>query len=195
MRMLLPLCLATALVSSESPEVLVQRVAQAAQQVNAMRFAFVQEKRLAMLEEPLCSSGVIEIDRLNSRLRWQYERGPVIIFAEGRVRRWGVDGVAESTAGQAAQAMSAQLQAMTSGDWSGLRELFELHPGGSEGEIMLRPKGEGMARYMASLSLTFRVDGSPATLRLNTQGGDVTDYRFAPPDVAWIPDPARFAGP
>ena len=195
MRLLLPLCLAVVLGAAETPEALVRRVALAAQQVAAMRFTFVQEKHLAMLAEPLRSGGVIEIDRLHGRLRWQYEAGPVIILSEGRVRRWGADGVAESAAGQAAQGLAAQLQAMATGDWAALRELFELSAGEAEGQLILRPKGAGMARFITSLRLSFRADGSPATMRLEAHGGDVTDYSFAPPDLAWSPDPARFAGP
>ncbi len=195
MRLFLLMCLAAMVAANESPEDLVQRVAQAARQVGAMRFTFVQEKRLAMLEEPLRTNGVIEIDRRQGRLRWQYERGPVIILAEGRVQRWGADGVAERVAGHGAQGLAAQMQAMTSGDWSALRDLFELHPGEAEGHLILRPKGEGMARFITSLRLVFRADGSPASMQLIAQGGDVTDYSFALPDTAWSPDPARFAGP
>lgn len=193
--LLLTLLVVPLVIAAETPDAIIQRVARAAQQVEAMRFRFAQVKHLEMLAEPLRSNGVIEIDRVHGRLRWQYERGPILILADARVRRWGADGVAESSAGQSAQAMAAQLQAMASGDWSTVRTLFALRSGDADGQLLLTPTGEGMARFITGVRVTFRADGTPAAMRLEAHGGDVTEYTFDPPDTAWRPDPMRFAGP
>ncbi len=175
---------------------ILERVATAAKQVGALRVTFQQEKHLAILDEPLITTGSIEIDRVNGLLRWQYDRGPVLILAAGRVKRWGADGKAESAGDDPAlQAMAGQMKALTSGDWKPLQELFTMEVGHGPDHLLLRPRGVGMTAYIEYVEIAFRTDGSPNTLVLAAPGGDRTTYTFAMPDPAWKPDPSRFAGP
>lgn len=174
----------------------IARAAAAAARVAALRLAFTQEKRLEMLDEPLRSSGTIEIDRAHGRLRWQFERGPVLILAHGHLRRWGPDGKAEGLRDDPSlQAMQGQMQALVSGDWGVMRELFAIRAGADADEAVLVPRGTGLAAFVERIEVAFRPDGSPRTLLLVAAGGDRTAYAFTEPEAAWRPDPVRFLGP
>lgn len=185
-------CCATALMSAE-PSAL-DRSKSAAATAQAVRITFTQTKELAILDQPLVSTGCLEIDRPHARLRWQFDHGAVLVLADGTLRRWGADGHEEDLSHDpSAQAMAGQMKGFLLGDWNALDALFALTA--DQQRIRCTPRTSGLARYLEELVITVDASGSPTDLTLRAPGGDVTTYRFAAPDAGWAPDPKRFLGP
>jgi hypothetical protein len=198
MRRILVLLAACALTlpGADALPALLTHASAAAAQVSAMRIAFTQEKHLAILDEPLTSSGFMEIDRTASAMRWEFTGKAVLIFAHGDLRRWGVDGSREDLGSNPSlQAIAQQMHALVSGDWSPLLVLFTAEEDTAANAVVFRPKSADLLRYVTSMRFVFRPDGSPAAMTLDSPGGDRTDYHFDVPDLTWKPTPARFAGP
>lgn len=171
-----------------------ERTQKAAAQVPAVRLTFVQTKRLEMLDEPLVTHGVLEIDRVHARMRWQFERGATLILSAGRLRRWGADGREEKSGNDpSAQAMVGQMQGVLSGNWKALEELFVLRSDAQQIEGM--PRSPDLARYVERMVIMVAGDGSLQAIELFTPGGDRTTYTFAAADTTWVPQEARFSGP
>ena len=170
------------------------RTQKAAAQVPAVRLGFVQTKRLEMLDEPLVTPGVLEIDRVHARMRWQFDHGATLILAGGKLRRWGADGREENFGNDpSAKAMVGQMQGVLSGDWKVLGELFVLRSDALQ--IEGTPRSADLARYVERMVIAIAADGSPQKIELFTPGGDCTTYTFAVADTTWVPQEARFSGP
>lgn len=171
-----------------------QRTQQAASLVPAVRIGFVQTKRLEMLDEPLVTNGVLEIDRLHARMRWQFEHGATLILSGGKLRRWGADGREENSGNDpSAQAMVGQMQGVLSGDWKALGELFVLRSDAQQ--IEGTPRSADLGRYVERMVIAVAGDGSPQKIEIFAPGGDCTTYTFAVADTTWVPQDARFSGP
>lgn len=183
------------LAAETAPGVLA-RVSAAAQSVQALRIPFVQIKHLAMLDEPLETQGVMEIDRKRGALRWEFTGQAVLVMLDGRLRRWGADG-REDRLDQdpSAQSMAGQMRGMLKGEWDGLKEIFEVSENDLAWQVVFKPKTKEMGRFVESLAMTFRENGAPKHLLLLSPGGDRTEYRFAEPDALYVPDPVRFTQP
>jgi hypothetical protein len=190
-----PLCAGAAESGPATLPPTLQRAQEAAREIPALRLGFVQTKHLAILDEPLTTPGVMEIDRRAGALRWEFTGQAVLILAAGHLRRWGPDGREENLGNDpAAQALAGQMQALLTGDWAPLATLFKLseEPAGT---VVLTPLTPDIGRFIARLTLTFTPTGVPASLVLETAGGDRTEYQFAVPDTTWHADPARFQHP
>jgi hypothetical protein len=181
-------------VAAEAPGPLA-RTAQGAT-APAQRLTFVQTKHLAILDQPLVSPGVIEIDRRHGRLRWEFTGQAVLILADGRLRRWGADGQEEDLdANPSSAALIDQFQALLSGSWATLDELFAISESPDGTTILLTARSPDLARHVSALTVVVDEAGLPRSLTLDAAGGDRTEYAFTPGDPAWQPDPARFRGP
>jgi len=171
-----------------------ERTKKAASQVPAVRMEFVQTKQLEMLDEPLVTHGILEIDRVGGRMRWQFEHGATLILAGGKLRRWGADRHEENLGNDpSAQAMMGQMQGVLSGDWKVLGELFVLHSDALQIEGI--PRNADLARYVERMVIAVAGDGSPQKIELFAHGGDRTTYVFTAADTTWVPQDARFSGP
>src|SRR5687768_3516283 len=124
LRTILLLALAAALVAAEP--LTFARLQAAAQTTRTLRLPFVQEKDLALFDEPVRTPGVIEIDRVAGALRWEFTDRAVLILRGGTLRKWGADGKPESGPDRdpGLAAMSGQMQALLSGDWRTVEEFF-----------------------------------------------------------------------
>ena len=183
-----------AMPGAELPGDALARTQAAAGQAQAVRLTFVQTKHLEMLDEPLMSTGAMEIDRAGGRLRWQFDHGATLILVAGKLRRWGADGKEENLGNDpAAQAMIGQMQGVLSGNWKVLGDLFTLHSDAQHIEGL--PKTPDLARYLERMLITVGADGSPQQIELVAHGGDRTTYVFSAPDTNWVPRPERFSGP
>lgn len=194
MRLLILLCLSLSLGAEE----LLARLQQVSASVQRMRIAFEQRKDLALFDQPVVTPGVIELDRVHGALRWEYTGRTVLILADGRVRKWASDGREEVgfEADPNLQALRGQMQALLTGDWSAVQSLFTVSEGSDGLSLVLTPRDAGLARYVATVTITFRADlSAPATLVLQAAGGDRTDYQFATPENGIELAPARFTGP
>ena len=191
-------CLPSAVLSAaETPSLpaALRQAQAAAATIPALRMTFVQTKHLAILDEPLTTPGCLEMDRAAGALRWEFTGQAVLIFSKGHLRRWGPDGQEENLGGDpGGQAVAKQLQAMLTGDWTPLLSLFTIADG-PDGTVVFTPLTPDIARFIVRLTLSFAAAGAPTGMLLETTGGDRTEYRFAPPDAGWKPDPARFLKP
>lgn len=177
-----------------SGETALQRSASAAASAPEVRIQFTQTKELAILDQPLTSTGSLEIDRPHARLRWQFDQGATLILADDRLRRWGADGREEDLGRDpSAQAMAGQMRGFLHGDWTALGELFILTS--DRERIHGEPRTAGLKRYLSEVVIAVDDAGAPTELVIKAPGGDVTTYHFAAPDRVWTATPSRFLGP
>lgn len=178
----------------DAPSDALARTQTAAAQVPAVRMEFAQIKHLEMLDEPLVTHGVLEIDRVGGRMRWQFDHGATLILAAGKLRRWGADQHEEGLGNDpSAQAMIGQMQGVLSGDWKVLGELFVLRSDTQQIEGI--PRNADLAHYVERMVITVAGDGSPQKIELFAHGGDRTTYEFTVADTTWVPQDAHFRGP
>lgn len=177
-------------------ETLTERLHAAAAATETLRLPFVQEKHLTLFDETVTTPGLIEIDRRNARLRWEFTDRAVFIFADNRLRKWGADGREETGLERDPNltALRAQMRALISGDWSTVEDLFTIT---AEGDALtLTPRDGALARFVERLDITFSADlTAPRTLELIATGGDRTAYRFAAAEIGIDLPAARFTGP
>jgi len=195
MRLLLVLLMFLGLAGAVEPTGPLAR-AQHSAATPAVRLTFVQTKQLAILDQPLITAGVVEIDRSHARLRWEFTGQAVLILADNHLRRWGADGREEDLgANPSATALIGQFQALLSGSWATLGELFTISESDDGTTILLRARTPDLARFVSAIKVVVDGDGLPQSLTLEAETGDRTVYTFAAPDPNWKPDPARFVGP
>jgi len=159
---------------------------------------FVQEKYLALFDETVSTPGVIEIDRVHQRLRWEFTDRAVFVLADGALHKWGADGREETGLDRDPNltALRAQMEALISGDWSAVEKFFTITTATDAPELTLVPHDGALARYVSRLVIRFRADlSAPERLELQASGGDVTVYRFLDPEVNVELTAARFSGP
>ena len=87
------------------------RLAAASTGVPTVRVTFTQEKHLAILDEPVIAKGLIEISRPLRAVRWEFIGKSVLVFKDGRLRRWGAEGkeVSIGAKDQGVQSLSRQM--------------------------------------------------------------------------------------
>lgn len=159
-----------------------------------LRCAFVQEKRLAILPEPLLLHGVVEASRPLGALRWEFSGRSWLLLRDGRVRRFNAIGREEGSDDPALLPLAAQMRGILRGDLAPLEELFALTR--SAEDTVLTPRDPALARYVERLVFTGRPGAAlPERLVLHAAAGDQVEYRFAAPDIDPVLPPERFAPP
>ncbi len=188
-------CVASAAIAAE-PFTL-DRLATISRDIATVRIPFVQEKRLAILPDPVTAEGAIEISRPRSAVRWEFTGRSLVILADGRIRRWDDQGREQVGDDPSMEALGAQMRALLSGDFASLGELFIVTPDPTGAPALtLTPKRVELKRYIERIELRFRADlSAPQELAIVAPGDDLTTYRFAEPIVGADLPAARFAGP
>ncbi len=166
-------------------QAVLDRVAKGQAAILTVRLPFVQEKHLAIMDDPLITNGAIEIDRHLGAVRWEFIGKSVMIFAKGRIHRWGADGTPEGMPNDPnLKPFQDQMQAFVSGDWSSLEQAFTLESPGDKPLLTLTPHSPQLAKYLARIELRFRDDYSaPLEMTMTAAGGDQTIYRFSDPQL------------
>ncbi|HYE03905.1 MAG TPA: outer membrane lipoprotein carrier protein LolA [Planctomycetota bacterium] len=174
-----------------------ERLAAISRDIATVRIPFVQEKRLAILPDPVTAEGIIEISRPLAAVRWEFTGRSLMILADGRMRRWDDRGSEQVGDDPSLEALGAQMRALLSGDFAALGELFVVTPDPDGAPALtLTPKRAELKRYIERIALRFRADlSAPEELAIVAPGDDLTTYRFAEPQVDIELTPARFAGP
>ncbi|MBA3848326.1 MAG: outer membrane lipoprotein carrier protein LolA [Planctomycetes bacterium] len=195
MRSLLLSLIVAAVVAAE-PFTL-ERLAAISRDIATVRIPFVQEKRLAILPEPVTAEGAIEISRPQAAVRWEFTGRSLMVLADGRIRRWDDRGREQVGDDPSLEALGAQMRALLSGDFASLGELFIVTPDADGAPALtLTPKRAELKRYIERIELRFRADlSAPQELVIVAPGDDLTTYRFAEPQVGIELPAARFAGP
>ena len=175
-----------------------ERLRAAGAGMTTLRVPFTQEKHLAILDEPVVTQGVLEISRPLQAVRWEFTGRSVLLFAHDHVRRFGAEGKEElGDRDPGLQSMAGQMRALLSGDWTPMKELFDL-AADADGtpRLVLTPRTSDLARYLTRLEIRFRADlGAPESILLVANGDDRTEYRFAPPQAGAEIPAARFERP
>lgn len=163
-----------------------------------LRITFRQIKDLELFDRPVVTDGVLEISRPLRSVRWEFSGRSVLVLRDGRLQRWNAEGERETVrAGPASQALVGQMQALLSGDWRSLDELFRitLDPGGAPA-VSLVPRKEELKRYLSAIEVVFHDDlTAPRELTIFAPGGDQTRYEFDRPQRPDGLAATRFAGP
>lgn len=175
------------------------RLSAATTGVPTVRVTFTQEKHLAILDEPVIAKGLIEISRPLRAVRWEFTGRSVLVFKDGRIRRWGAEGKEESVGAkdQGVQSLARQMEAMLDGNWDGMAEIFTvtLDPTGAPA-ITFTPKTPDLARYLTRLEVRFRDDlSAPERMLMVAAGDDRTEYRYDPPQLRIELPAERFTKP
>jgi hypothetical protein len=198
--LLLLLSLSMVLAARGAEPFSLDRLAAAHQQTRTLRVTFTQEKHLAILDEPVVSRGLIELSRPLEAVRWEFSGKSVLLFKDGRLRRFGAEGKEETVGGgkdQSASSMIGQMKAFLHGDFSSMKEIFTITPdAGGAPLLRFAPKTADLARYITSLEIRWRDDlTAPQHMLLVAAGDDRTEYRFDPPQVDIEIPLERFTGP
>jgi hypothetical protein len=175
------------------------RLSAATTAVPTVRVTFTQEKHLAILDEPVVAKGLIEISRPLRAVRWEFIGKSVLVFKDGRLRRWGAEGKEESIGAkdQGVQSLARQMEAMLDGKWDAMGEIFTvtLDPGGAPA-VTFTPKTPDLARYLTRLEVRFREDlTAPERMLMVAAGDDRTEYRYDPPQLGVELPVERFTKP
>jgi hypothetical protein len=177
-----------------------ERLEEAGRHFKTLRVAFVQEKHLAILDEPVVNRGVLEISRPLGAVRWEFTGRSVLIFKDGKLRRFGAEGKEESVAGgkdPSIQSMASQMRSFLDGKWGAMKDIFAITPDpGGAPELTFTPLSPDLKKYLTKLVIRFRDDlSAPQSMLMVASGDDRTEYRYEPPEVDVEIAPARFSGP
>ncbi|HEX3134799.1 MAG TPA: outer membrane lipoprotein carrier protein LolA [Planctomycetota bacterium] len=198
MRHLLLLFLALTTLSAAEPFSLT-KLSAAGKDLTTLRVSFVQEKHLAILDDPVVSPGLIEISRPLSAVRWEYTGKSVMLFKDGRLRRFGAEGKEETITSkdQGVNSLVSQMKAFLNGDWKPMEELFTIAPAADGApQLQFMPKTPDLAKYITSLTIRWRDDlTAPSLMTLVAAGDDRTEYRFEAPQLGIELPAARFEKP
>ena len=143
-----------------------EQLTAATKDISSLSVTFVQEKHLAILDEPVVSPGLIEIDRKREAVRWEFTGKSVLLFIDGKLRRFGAEGKEETVTvkDQGVNSMVSQMKAFLHGDWSGMRDMFTITPA-ADGQPQPRERRMGRraaqarVRGLATRRLRFGADG------------------------------------
>ena len=197
MRIALLFMLATVLVSAEPFSL--AKISSANKDLTTVRMTFVQEKHLAILDQPVVSPGLIEISKPLGGVRWEYTGKSVLLFKDGHLHRFGAEGKEETIAAKdhGVNSLTSQMKAFLSGDWSSMEELFIITPA-ADGipQLNFTPKTADLSKYITGLTIRWRDDlSAPQHMLLIAAGDDRTEYRFDPPQLGVDLPAARFERP
>ncbi len=199
---LIPLCLPVLLAAEEMPDrpPLLAEIREAAVAHDSLRTTFTMERHLAVFEEPVISTGSLEIDRELGGVRWEFTDELLLILHDDQLRRWDDEGneeVVDTKRDPGAAVLARQMRALLDGDWSGVHEDFrqEWTPKRPR-ELIMVPADEAMRKLIGRIEVTFGTEsGLPDQLIIRTPGGDHTIYRFAGAELDVVIAAERFAGP
>jgi outer membrane lipoprotein-sorting protein len=169
---------------------------------------FREERRIALLREPLVSSGTVYFAPPDRLVRHVERPIASTALIEGGELRFGAGGAQRSLdleANSAVRGFVDGFRLLLAGDLAALRQLYEVHleaPPGSEDawELALRPSQEPLRTAIESIRISGR-DRTLLALRIRERNGDETrmefsdvrtDRRFSPAEIAELfrlPDP------
>ena len=177
-----------------------ERLEEAGRHFKTLRVSFVQEKHLAILDEPVVNRGVLEINRSLGAVRWEFTGRSVLLFKDGKLRRFGAEGKEESVAGgkdPSIQSMASQMRSFLDGKWGAMKDIFAITPdSGGIPELTFTPLSPDLKKYLTKLVIRFRDDlSAPQSMLMVAAGDDRTEYRYDVPEIDVDIPAARFSGP
>jgi outer membrane lipoprotein-sorting protein len=150
-----------------------ERFVERQRDVESVTARFRQVKHIALLLEPLESSGSFAYER-GRGVRWEVEEPePMVVEITGEQLRAGPPGdLRRVDAGSAADVL-AQMAALFSG--TAKPDQFAIEPGRKEGGFRLEPRDPSLAKVVTAMELEIDPDsGAPRSVEIEEAGGDRT---------------------
>lgn len=146
--------------------------------VNTIHSHFVQEKRMALLSEPVISEGVFSFQKSPARIRWEYTKpfqNGFLIDGEQTFRL--EKGVKTAVKGVLARNIARQMMTWLSFDLQALSQAYDVAV--FDGGVSLTPKGEKNS-FLREINVWFSKENPQALskIELKEPGGDSTSLTF-----------------
>jgi len=170
--------------SAESEELqsFLQEIQAASDQVRSFSSAFVQERKLALFNEPVIFHGSLTVVRPD-RLRWEFTSPvpSVLIFSGERGIRCNADAPPvnfDLGSDPIMRTVAEQLWLWLGGDYSRLESLYLMEKSGPS-SLKITPKEEAVAKFISTITITFnKTNRQPEKVEIAEPGGDSTVISF-----------------
>lgn len=170
--------------SAESEELqsFLQEIQAASDQVRSFSSAFVQERRLALFNEPVIFHGSLTVVRPD-RLRWEFTSPvpSVLIFSGERGIRCNADAPPvnfDLGSDPIMRTVAEQLWLWLGGDYSRLEFLYKMEKSGPS-SLTITPKEEAVTKFINTITITFnKTSRQPEKVEIAEPGGDSTVISF-----------------
>lgn len=163
-----------------SPQQCFARMAEAQRGVSRIHAAFRQTKHVALLAEPLVSTGRFSFERPD-RVRWEMVTPePLVIEISGGALRAGPPGAVADVDGGPAVGLFRDLGGLFTGaaDYAG-EQRFALSAGGSPWSVVLTPRDPSVARVIGAIDVTLDpTTGGPRRVAIAERSGDRTEIEL-----------------
>lgn len=148
-------------------------------EVNTIQSRFVQEKRMALLTEPVVSEGVFSFQKTPSRIRWEYTspfQNGFIIDGDKTFRL--EKGVKKAVKGVMARNIAAQMLVWLAFDLETLSKTYSVSH--FDGGVTLKPLSD-TNRMLEQITVWFSPDNPRALSKIEMAepGGDSTTLLFS----------------
>lgn len=163
-----------------TPQQCFARMAEAQRDVSRIRAQFRQTKHVALLAEPLVSTGRFSFERPD-RVRWEMVTPePLVVEIAGGALRAGPPGAVVDVDAGPAVGLFRDLGGLFTGaaDYAG-EQRFALSPGGSPWSFVLTPRDPSIARVIGAIDVTLDpATGGPRRVAISERGGDRTEIEL-----------------
>lgn len=159
-----------------------ERIEKKAAEVKSFTSRFIQKKNLLVFSRPVIFYGRLVMEK-PARLRWEFTApiASVLILANNKGIKCQDDSrqVFDLDSDPAMQMVTRQMWAWMSGDYSKLRDTYQLKMTG-ENTLLLTPTQSGVAGVIDSIRLRFaEPDLHPEEVLITESGGDTTRISFS----------------
>ncbi|HZR84708.1 MAG TPA: outer membrane lipoprotein carrier protein LolA [Candidatus Binatia bacterium] len=158
-----------------SPEACFARISAMQRDVRAIRADFRQVKRIALLRDPLVSTGTLEF-RAPDHVRWEVVTPePLVVEIDGGSLRAGEPGNVAKVEQEGALAVFRDLGEIftATGNYA---KRFAIQAGAGDASFVLVPRDPQIARVLSAVELTFDpANGVPRRVALREASGDRTE--------------------
>jgi outer membrane lipoprotein-sorting protein len=155
--------------------------------VQSVRARFRQVKEIALLREPLVSTGRFEFERARG-VRWEVEAPEPMVIEISRDRlRAGAPGELRDVEGGSSGELLGELAGLFTGEAG--PEHFTISAGAAPGALRLEPRDPSLARIVSAVELEIDAKaGAPRTVQIEEVGGDRTRIEMSDVKVERKPE-------
>jgi outer membrane lipoprotein-sorting protein len=170
-----------------SPEECFRAFTQTQRNVQSVRARFRQVKEIALLREPLVSTGRFEFER-DRGVRWEVESPePMVIEINGDRLRAGAPGELRDVEVGSSAELLGELAGLFTGEAGADR--FGISAGKTPGAIRLEPRDPSLARIVSAVELDVDAEaGAPRSVQIEEVGGDRTRIEMSDVEVERRPE-------
>jgi outer membrane lipoprotein-sorting protein len=164
---------ARAATTCATPEECFARFVERQRDVVSVKARFRQVKQIALLKEPLESTGSFAFER-DRGVRWEVEKPePMVVEIDGEKLRAGPPGELRPVETGSAADVLGQMAGLFTG--AAKPDQFAISQGRSEGGFRLEPRDPRLRKVVAAVELEIDPDsGAPRAVEIEEAGGDRT---------------------